>query len=116
MSNSELTDKVVEYINDNLSPHFDQFFTANCGEFDEKDENKLSYTTLYQTYKADFEAKLEGFLSEQGSSVSELLAQIKDRNEREGADCFALQLIDMMASFENFKDFMLQAKEEKQSA
>jgi hypothetical protein len=60
MSSESIIEQVKEYmLTDEFTESFEEFATKNCDTFDNRDENKLEYTQIYQQFKDLFEGKLE---------------------------------------------------------
>jgi ADP-ribosylation factor 2-binding protein len=90
-----------------------KFFAKYCNEFEETDENKFSYTAIFEEYMATVEAYIEARLEAEipGFDMEEFLAQIEARGEEEVCgDVFDLLLT--FTDFARFKELMLDHKKD----
>lgn len=65
-----------------------------------RQENKLEYMAIYQRFTEMFNSRIEGFITQNGSTLEEF---VKACEAAEGEESFALQLIMSITSFEAFK-------------
>merc|ERR1712136_646369 len=78
-------------ISDEFQGLLSGFLAEHCHHFEDKEENKLIYTTLFQTYSQMIETFLE---------------ELEKRGEEE-IDVDVLELLVSLADFESFKQQML---------
>ena len=102
----------VLMMDEGLNARVDDFTTKHCHEFDDSDENKLCYTSLFAEYTALIEAYIEERL---GASVKEFdmagfCATLAERAK--GCDELppSLEMLHSMADFDAFKQLMLSTK------
>ena len=82
-----------------IADDFEAFAQANCGVFEDSEENKLVYMDVYNKFTELFNARIEAFIVNNGSTLEEFV-KLCDKAEEES---FALQLIMGITSFEAFK-------------
>ena len=87
------------------------YLDAHCHEFDDSDENKLSYTPIFERYVERMEGFISEFLSRRmpGFDMEAFLTEIEARGESElCGDVF--DVLASMSDFEPFKQLMLAHK------
>mmetsp|Transcript_2944 Transcript_2944/g.8582 ORF Transcript_2944/g.8582 Transcript_2944/m.8582 type:complete len:154 (-) Transcript_2944:90-551(-) len=84
------------------------FLAEHCHHFEDKEENKLIYTTLFQTYSQTIESFLEEKLATaiDGFSMEIFMEELEKRGQEE-IDVDVLELLVSLADFESFKQQML---------
>ena len=90
-----------------IGDDFEQFAKDNCDEFEDTDENKLSYMPIFNKFQDLFNSRIEAFITSHGSTL-EKFVEACDKAEEES---FALQLILGITSFEAFKQLMIEQKD-----
>jgi len=99
-----------------MDPEFrrqhESFCRGNCGVFENTEENKLVYTTLFQEYTELTEMYIERRLAEEieGFSMEEFSAMLETRPDEISGDLFDLLL--GFGDFDEFKSLMLSYKEQ----
>ena len=84
----------------------DQFFNDNCNHFEDTDENKLIYTTIFSQYVEKIERFIESSLSD--INFPEFFDLIQKRPDEIDGPLFEMLL--SFSDFSMFKDMMLAAK------
>jgi|TARA_B110001469_G_C9529043_1_gene263086 ADP-ribosylation factor 2-binding protein len=88
------------------------FMKQHCGEFDEGEENKLVYTTLF----AEYTAMLERYIAEHISTrlpdfdMPAFCAQLRERSEELPISHLDLDTLGAFGDFEAFKEMMVSCK------
>ena len=79
-----------------------KFMNNHCNEFDDSEENKLSYTTIFNDYAAMFEKFIEGELQKRmtGFSMKDFMKQLLKRPKE-----ISEELLEMLSSFTDFLVF-----------
>ena len=94
-------------VDDAFSGAQEAFAREHCHEFEDSDENKLSYTTLFEKYtelvEGFIEARLEASLP--GFDMLAFMGQIEERHEEVSGD--VLDVLASLADFAPFKALML---------
>jgi ADP-ribosylation factor 2-binding protein len=91
------------------------YLGQHCHEFEDNDENKLSYTTIFDTYVERMEAYIENYLSTRvpGFDMASFLEECEARGEEQlGGDAF--DVLTSMSDFGEFKQLMLSQKQVSQ--
>ena len=86
------------------------FCARHCGAFDEAEENKHEYMSIFQDYAAQMAAHIERRLDEKiaGFSMAKLTATLLDR--RADCDGDVLDLLLSLTDFNEFKEMILAFK------
>jgi ADP-ribosylation factor 2-binding protein len=94
-------------VDDAFSGAQEAFARAHCAEFDEGDENKLCYTSLFEEYTTLVEGFIEARLEESmpGFDMVQFMGQIEERHEEVAGD--VLDVLASLADFDAFKALML---------
>lgn len=89
------------------------YFSRHCHEFDSSDENKLVYTSLFDSYVSQMESLIDRFLTRHvGPSFSmvEFMSECESRGEEQlGGDAFDMLM--SLSEFDTFKEMMIAEKE-----
>lgn len=113
-------------MSDGLVDDMRAFFEKNCDVFEDKDENKLVYTTVFNQFVELFDTRLEGvvysdflpslsaaFLAQHNQTKEQfvtLLSESKDDSAK-----FLIDLLVMSTEFDTFKSEMISVKEAKKA-
>jgi ADP-ribosylation factor 2-binding protein len=110
-SNEELLSKVEEYLlgDESFAAEFESFARDNCSIFDNTEENKLEYMTIYQQFTELFNQRVEAFIKKAGSTPEKFVSVV----ESSPSDTFVTQMILSITSFDQFKLMMLDEKKKK---
>lgn len=102
----------VLLMDESLNSRVDEFTTAHCAEFDDSDENKLCYTTLFAEYTALIESYIEERLgaSIKAFDMTGFCATLAERAKSGDELPPPLEMLHSMADFDAFKELMLSAK------
>ena len=86
------------------------FCTGNCMSFEASDENKLCYTTIFNTYTSTIEAHINTQLGEMidDFSMERFIALLDTRKDQIEEQIYDLLL--SFSDFESFKEMMLFAR------
>mmetsp|Transcript_16514 Transcript_16514/g.35717 ORF Transcript_16514/g.35717 Transcript_16514/m.35717 type:complete len:228 (+) Transcript_16514:298-981(+) len=110
-------DQIVGALEDILmDPEFEDtreaFCKSNCKEFEDNDENKLSYTVIFSKYTEMVEAVIESKLKARipGFDMGDFMSMLGARKDELMSDVF--DLLVSLADFETFKEVMLSYKRE----
>eukprot|EP00640_Fibrocapsa_japonica_P006396 CAMPEP_0113939788 /NCGR_PEP_ID=MMETSP1339-20121228/6046_1 /TAXON_ID=94617 /ORGANISM="Fibrocapsa japonica" /LENGTH=179 /DNA_ID=CAMNT_0000943401 /DNA_START=68 /DNA_END=607 /DNA_ORIENTATION=- /assembly_acc=CAM_ASM_000762 len=97
-------------MNDEFVTMQEDFLTAHCDEFEDVDENKLSYTDIFNKYTEMIEQYLEEQLqsNDGGLNMAEFCSMLERRKDEITSDVF--DILTSMADFEEFKSLMLSHK------
>lgn len=89
----------------------DSFTQAHCEQFDEGEENKLVYTTLFTQYTKMVEEYIERHLGAalQGFDMQAFCATLSARSDNEELP-LALEMLSAFGDFEAFKAMMVSCK------
>ncbi|RXG70497.1 ADP-ribosylation factor-like protein 2-binding protein [Armadillidium vulgare] len=95
----------------------DMFFDDHCKMFEDKEENKLEYTSIFENYVDLVEGYLESELRErnQDFDMSVFLKEIESESNK---DCIDSEVVDLLTTFSDFSSFkaaMLEAKKAKET-
>mmetsp|Transcript_14453 Transcript_14453/g.16165 ORF Transcript_14453/g.16165 Transcript_14453/m.16165 type:complete len:170 (+) Transcript_14453:70-579(+) len=90
----------------------DKFRSKHCDEFEDTEENKLSYMTIFQDYVKVVEDLVEKALTAavDNFSMDEFLQMCETREDQINGDVF--ELLTQMGDFSTFKAEMLNFKEQ----
>jgi ADP-ribosylation factor 2-binding protein len=97
-----------------LDPSFEaikkKFCEEHCGIFDDKDENKIEYTEIFQRYTALIESTLDQKLTEKvpNFSMKRFETMLLSRQDEMDTEIFDLLL--SLSDFDEFKEVMLSYK------
>ena len=97
-----------------LDPEFDRmqksFSNSNCMQFEATEENKLVYTTIFNTYTTTIEAHINTQLSEmiEGFNMERFISLLDTRKDQIEEQIYDLLL--SFSDFESFKEMMLFAR------
>jgi len=109
MPNPALLQRVEELLMaDSFVADFEDFARKNCGEFEDSEENKLSYTIIYNDFLALFTNKFESVLAATGTSQQEFEVACMEETDKES---FFIQLLLSITSFDQFKQLMVYQKQ-----
>lgn len=88
----------------------ESFFKQNCKIFDCRDENKLEYTTIHNTYMSEFEHRVESQLKKNviDFSMSDFLQLVEKHKEEVSPEI--LDTLETVNDFHEFKNTMLAHK------
>ncbi|CCI44317.1 hypothetical protein ABG067_005807 [Albugo candida] len=95
--------------NPSFQKTFEEFFLENSAAFKSDDEHRLEYMTIYQTFQAKFNEKMEEFLRQEGLSEEEFESKCAALIENQ-ADRKANQYLDIVLasmSYDAFYKLML---------
>ena len=90
------------------------YLSAHCSEFDSSEENKLSYTPLFDEYVSRMEGFITQYLHRRLSDfdMESFLGECEARGEEQLAgDVF--DVLTSMSDFEAFKELMIAQKEQQ---
>lgn len=89
------------------------FIAANCSEFDDSDENKLSYTTLFEQYVTMLEAHIGVELSARlpQFDMAGFCATLMERGPTTVAEDLDLDMLSAFGDFAAFRQMMLAGKQ-----
>ena len=99
-----------------MEPTFTQkvgaFIAENCGEFDDGDENKLVYTTIFEQYVQIMEKYIEVELSSRlpGFDMPAFCKALMERGPATIAESLDLDMLGAFGDFEAFRQMMLAEK------
>jgi hypothetical protein len=91
----------------------DEFCNMHCGTFENTEENKFEYTTIFKEFQVMVDQHLEARLVAEGVDLASFLAALPDYMNLEGAHQQTGAIFDLLLAFTDFpafKDFMLQRK------
>ena len=97
-----------------LDPSFEsikrKFCEEHCGIFDDKDENKIEYTEIFQRYTSLIESTLDQKLTEKvpNFSMKRFETMLLSRQDEMDTEIFDLLL--SLSDFDEFKEVMLSYK------
>jgi len=111
----QLFDEIVGCLSDILiGEEFEclqqQFYARYCHEFDNSDENKLIYTTIYQEWVQTIESTLENSLQRTipNFSMHDFIQMVATRQDQITHEVF--ELLCTFGDFDTFKQNMLEFK------
>ena len=87
-----------------------KFCEEHCGIFDDKDENKIEYTEIFQRYTSLIESTLDQKLTEKvpNFSMKRFETMLLSRQDEMDTEIFDLLL--SLSDFDEFKEVMLSYK------
>mmetsp|Transcript_10692 Transcript_10692/g.13889 ORF Transcript_10692/g.13889 Transcript_10692/m.13889 type:complete len:188 (-) Transcript_10692:143-706(-) len=93
------------------------FFAANCDEFEDTEENKLSYTEIFNNYTTMIEEFLEMKLVDDlpNFSMERFIKQIEEQNEQEEITGDVFEMLSSLGDFMEFKQLILSYKQQQDS-
>jgi ADP-ribosylation factor 2-binding protein len=99
-------------MSDGFSRRQAEFCRAKCHVFEDTEENKLEYTSIFDEYTETLEAAMMGHLDEsvEGFDAAEFFDALEQREGQLDGDVF--DLLTTLTSFEAFKELMLDYKRE----
>lgn len=99
-------------MSDGFSRRQAEFCRAKCHVFEDTEENKLEYTSIFDEYTETLEAAMMGHLDEsvEGFDAAEFFDMLEQREGQLDGDVFDLLMT--LTSFEAFKELMLDYKRE----
>ena len=99
-------------MSDGFSRRQAEFCRAKCHVFEDTEENKLEYTSIFDEYTETLEAAMMGRLDEsvEGFDAAEFFDMLEQREGQLDGDVFDLLMT--LTSFEAFKELMLDYKRE----
>ena len=99
-------------MSDGFSERQAEFCRAKCHVFEDTEENKLEYTSIFDEYTETLEAAMMGHLDEsvEGFDAAEFFDMLEQREGQLDGDVFDLLMT--LTSFEAFKELMLDYKRE----
>ena len=106
----------VMLMDEEFNERVDAFAEEHCHEFEDSDENKLIYTTLFNDYSAMVETFIEERLgaSVQSFDMAGFCATLAERAKANDGDLPPpLEMLHSMTDFDAFKELMLSAKQGK---
>lgn len=89
------------------------FIQQYCHEFENTEENKLSYTSIYQQYTTQVELQISTTLQRIGYTLNDLIVQCELHSEivNSGHDVF--EILATIGDFQAFKQMMLDYKNDR---
>lgn len=105
---AELENMMME---EDFNAKVDTFTMQHCGQFDEGEENKLVYTSLFSEYTKMLEAYIEERLGAtlKGFDMQAFCATLSARSDKEELP-LALEMLSAYGDFEAFKAMMVSCK------
>eukprot|EP00966_Prymnesium_polylepis_P290486 6710032-Prymnesium_polylepis.1 len=105
---AELENMMME---EDFNAKVDSFTQQHCDQFDEGEENKLIYTSLFTEYTKMLEAYIEARLGAtlQGFDMQAFCASLAARSDKEELP-LALEMLSAYGDFESFKAMMVSCK------
>jgi len=106
-----LAELEVMMMDEGFNAKVDSFTQKHCEHFDEGEENKLIYTSLFSEYTKMIEAYIEEHLGAtlQGFDMQAFCASLAARPDNEELP-LALEMLSAYGDFESFKAMMLSCK------
>ena len=106
-----LAELEVMMMDEGFNAKVDSFTQKHCGEFDEGEENKLVYTSLFTEYTKMLEAYIEEHLGAalKDFDMQAFCATLSARDDKEELP-LALEMLSAYGDFEAFKAMMVSCK------
>jgi len=99
-----------------MEPAFNErvgaFMAANCNEFDDTEENKLIYTSIFEQYVEMLETYIEAELAERmpDFDMASFCTTLMERGPAKLAEELDLEMLGAFGDFEAFRQLMLAEK------
>jgi hypothetical protein len=113
MANSDALDNVAAMLfSDDFLESFDRFAADHVAEFDaDSEEQKLSYTDIYNKFTALYEKKLEEAVTAQGISIETFFQLCQDAKNNPGDDPMIADLVNLLCAFADYDVFIALMKD-----
>lgn len=99
---------------EDVQGRFETFFKANCHHFDDGEEHKLRYTSLFSAFQDLFESVLQEFLKAEGMDQADFYERAKAiEASDDGVARHFLGVVVASADYAQFVDLMREMRREQ---